>query len=579
MKSKAILGIIVAIAALFAMYLLWEWGFCRFYVGPDHMAIVTAKDGKDLPSGQILADRGQKGIWREPLGEGRHFLNPVSYEWKIVPVISIPPGKVGIVTAKDGKDLKPGEFLAKEGEKGIWKDVLGPGKYRLNPEGFDVTLADAINIPIGYVGVVTSLSGTKASDGQFALPGQKGVMHDILQPGLYYINQNAYKVDVLEIGLNQVSLTGKEGGQVLTKSKMEVQNAAMEQLASNVLAQQMQRRKDYLEKEQAEEKSFSSRSRSVVVGKTKKQEATKVAKKISLLSNDMSTFGLEQVVEFPSRDGFEIQLDMTVEFELQPGKIAEIMMKYGDLPAVVDKIIMPQIQSVSRLKGSSYRAQDFILGEGREKFQNDLKEALAAVLGKKDIVIHNSLIRRVDVPEQILVPIQDASLAVEQNLTNIARQNTARKQAELNTEESLIEQRRQQVMQETEKLVAEIKAQQEKSVAEIQANTELNVAQIAQQTANVRADVTRTIGQANATITSMIEGEKSRGFQLKVNAGGGPEAYNLLIFSEELNPELQMQVIHAGEGTLWTDLKNLGFGELGGAKILSSKKKSLHPMQ
>ncbi len=79
-------------------------------------------------------------------------------------------------------------------------------------------------------------------------------------------------------------------------------------------------------------------------------------------------------------------------------------------------------------------------------------------------IIHNALIRHVNVPDQILSPIQEASIAIEQDLTNKEKQNTARKQAELNTELGLIEQRREQVAQETEKLRAEIKADQERQV-------------------------------------------------------------------------------------------------------------------
>lgn len=566
MKKSIVIGILSLVLAGLALHLFWNWGFCRFYVNADQMAIVTSKEGDPLPAGRILAERGQKGIWRVPLGEGRYFLNPFVYDWKIVPIIVVPTGKVGIVTAKDGKDLAPGEFLAEPGEKGILKSVLGPGKYRLNPEGFNVALADAINVPIGYIGVVTSLSGRKSSDGEFAGPGEKGVRRDVLQPGLYYINPNAYKIDVLEIGLNQVSLTGREGGQVLTKNKVEAQNAAMEQLASNVLAKQGERRKDYLARQSGLADARLTREDKAGSGKKRKQLARAQAD----ANEGLNAFGLCQFVEFPSRDGFVIQLDMTVEFELSPDKIAGIMLKYGDLPAVVDTIIMPQIQSVSRLKGSSYRAQDFILGEGREKFQNDLKEALVAVLGKKDIKIHNSLIRHVDVPEQILRPIQQASLAVEQNLTNIARQNTAKKQAELNTEEALIEQRRQEVAQETEKLVAEIQADQEKRVAEIHAGTNLAVAAIARDTAAVRADIARAVGQADAQVVTMVDGEKARGFQMKVNAAGGADAYNLLTFGEQLNPSVDARVIYAGEGTLWTDLQNAGFGDLGGAKTLST---------
>jgi hypothetical protein len=53
---------------------------------------------------------------------------------------------------------------------------------------------------------------------------------------------------------------------------------------------------------------------------------------------------------------------------------------------------------------------------------------LAATLGEKKIVVHNALIRHVVVPDQILDPIQQASIAIEQNLTNKERQNTAKKE-------------------------------------------------------------------------------------------------------------------------------------------------------
>jgi len=257
-----------------------------------------------------------------------------------------------------------------------------------------------------------------------------------------------------------------------------------------------------------------------------------------------------------------------VEFELLPEQIAWIYQSYGDLPAVVDKIIMPQILSVSRLKGSAYRAKDFIVGEGREQFQNDLKETLARALGSKHIIIHNALIRHVNVPMQILDPIQQASIAVEQDLTNKEKQNTARKQAELNTEQSLIEQRREQVAQETEKLKAEIGADKEKQVAEIHAEAQKQVAEIRQQTAAVRAGKVRKLGQAQAEVVTMVEGEKAAGFALKAAALGDPQAYSLLELANALNPQVRVNILHAGDGTLWTDMEKADTGKLGGAKLL-----------
>ncbi|MEM4248565.1 MAG: SPFH domain-containing protein, partial [Candidatus Nanoarchaeia archaeon] len=420
-----------------------------------------------------------------PLAEGRHFRNPLFYEWKIVPAIKIPAGKVGIVTSKVGTELPAGEFLADKGQKGVWKRVLGPGVYRLNPLGYKIDIVDAISIPIGYVGVVTSLSGAKAPESSFANVGQKGVRADILQPGLYYVNNNAYKVDVIEVGLNQVSILGREGGRVITKGQMGMQNKAMEELQSNMLEQQKQKRQSYIDSEmmsqalQSEDSSsFTSRSRKKMPPQTDKQTQA-IVPKPGLKEGTITTLGLAQFVEFPSRDGFEIMLDMTLEFEFLPSKVAELYLRYGDLPAVVDKIIMPQILSVSRLKGSSYKAQDFIVGEGREKFQDELREALLNVLGEKDIKVHKSLIRHVHVPQDILDPIQQASIAIERNLTNIQKQETAKKQAELNTQETMIDQKKQEVMQETEKIVAEIGAKKEMQVASIRAQTEKKVAEIA----------------------------------------------------------------------------------------------------
>ena len=184
---------LAAPAAVLALALAaFVWFGCRISVGPGEMAIVTSKTGDALPPGAILAEPGQKGVQRVPLAEGRHFRNPITHDWRIVPVTTIPAGSVGVVTSKNGRELAPGEILAPDRDsKGVWKDVLGPGTYRLNPEGYDVKVMSAINIPIGYVGVVTSQAGRPAGEGLFAGPGEKGVMEKVLQPGLYYVNPRA----------------------------------------------------------------------------------------------------------------------------------------------------------------------------------------------------------------------------------------------------------------------------------------------------------------------------------------------------------------------------------------------------
>lgn len=563
MKAMA-LAIVGGIMSLVFLWGIWMWGFCRFYVAPDYMAIIIAKTGRSLPAGEILADKGQKGVWKDVLGEGRYFLNPILYEWQIKSAVKIDVGKIGIVTSKVGKELPAGEFLAEEGRKGIQKAVLGPGKYRINPYGYSIDVQDALQIPIGYAGVVTSLSGQGAGEGEFASIGQKGVLANVLQPGLYYINPKQYKVDILEIGANQISLLGSKG-QFLAEGEGEVVRTKRYE----TLGQRM-----VVESKVVQEKFREQREKQEMYKMALEEQAPQRVeyRKPSLPEAAPSIPPVIQFIEFPSKDGFDIRLDMTVEFEFLPENIASIFMNYGDLFQVVEKIILPQILSISRLKGSAYGAKDFIVGEGRERFQEELTDKLTETLDAKGIEVLSALIRHVVVPDEIRKPIQDASIAVERNLTNIEKQETAKKSAELNTEISLISQRREQVQQETQKLKAEIKAGEEKEVAQIHATTLKLVSEIEKQTAMIQAERTRKLGKAESDVICMIGLAEAEGFRLKVSALDDPRAYSLYEFTQTLPGDMKLVIAHTGPGTLWTDLDKSLAGELGGLKILQTEK-------
>jgi hypothetical protein len=580
-------GCLVGAAALVALALFgFIWTFCRVYVPAGYMAIVTAKTGKPLPSGRILAEPGEKGVQRVPLAEGRHFLNPINNDWRIVPVITVPAGSVGVVTSKTGKELAAGEILAPDDDsKGVWRRVLGPGTYRLNPEGYDVEVVNAINIPIGYAGVVTSLAGKPAPVGKFAGPGEKGVFEKILQPGLYYVNPRAYQVDVVEIGMNQVSIVGKSGTVVLTKAQSTSANGLAE-LQQNTLLTQNAKRADYMSRNadlgilNAEEaqlnlsqaplgsaaraKGAPKKTASVQqqggrpsYGRQQKgyRAPTPAAAKPPVQTSDSVAFGMNQFVQFPSSDGFAIMLDMTVEFELMPENISRIYMLYGDLPAVVSKIILPQILSVSRMKGSGYKAREFIDGEGRQKFQKEMTDELVKILGEKSILVRNAIVRHVEVPSDILQPIQDTSIAKEQDLTNKTQQETAKKQAKLNTELAMVDQRKRETEQETEKITATIAAEMRKDVAGIAADAQLKVAEINLNAAKIQAEISRTRGEAEAKAKFLVENEKALGAKRRADVFKDAGTLADLQFVDSLSPNLSIRVLHSGEGTLWTDLK------------------------
>ena len=583
MKNAVVFSCGVSAALVVAVFAL-IWATCRVYVPEGQMAIVTAKTGRPLPAGRILAEPGEKGVQRVPLAEGRHFLNPIVNDWKVVPATTIPAGSIGIVTSKTGKELAPGEILAPDDDsKGVWRRVLGPGTYRLNPEGYDIKTVSAINIPVGYVGVVTSLTGKPAGTGEFAGPGEKGVLEKILQPGLYYVNPRAYQVDVVEVGMNQVSIVGKSGTVVLTKAQSTSANGLAE-LQQNTLSAQSAKRASYMDANadlgilKAEDAAAASapgfsraassaeksrraapmkfqksdrRSRGEAAGKPLPAAKSAPQPQVS----DSVAFGMSQFVQFPSSDGFAIMLDMTVEFELMPEHISRIYMLYGDLPAVVSKIILPQILSVSRMKGSGYKAREFIDGEGRQKFQKEMTDELIKILGEKKILVRNAIVRHVEVPPDILQPIQETSVAKEQDLTNQTEQNTAKKQALLNTELAMVDQLKRETEQETEKITATIAANMKKDVAAIAAAAQLKVAEINLEAAKVRAEITRTKGEAEAKAKFLVANEEALGAKRRAAVFKTPGTLADLDFVKNLNPEVSIRVLHAGEGTLWTDMK------------------------
>ncbi len=248
-------------------------------------------------------------------------------------------------------------------------------------------------------------------------------------------------------------------------------------------------------------------------------------------------------------------LDMTVEFELMPENISRIYMLYGDLPAVVSKIILPQILSVSRMKGSGYKAREFIDGEGRQKFQKEMMDELVKILGEKSILVRNAIVRHVEVPSDILQPIQETSIAKEQDLTNKTQQETAKKQAKLNTELAMVEQRTRETEQETEKITATIAAEMRKDVAGIAADAQLRVAEINLDTAKIRAEIVRIGGEAEAKAKFLVANEQALGAKRRAEVFKTPATLADLQFVESLGPDLSIRVLHAGEGTLWTDLK------------------------
>ena len=202
------------LAVLLFLFFTYSYFFCRVDVPPGRMVVVTQKTGSPPPgwdNTQVLVPEGYRGIWEEPLAPGRHYLYPYAgliwYSFESYEIPQIPVGKVGVVTARGGKSLPPDRILAQRDEKGTWRQVLGPGWHLLNPRGYDIDIINEVQIEPGYVGVLTAQEGTLPDQGRLSNEGERGVRAITLPPGRYYVNPREFQVDVFEIGFRQI-MTG-----------------------------------------------------------------------------------------------------------------------------------------------------------------------------------------------------------------------------------------------------------------------------------------------------------------------------------------------------------------------------------
>ncbi|WP_179405395.1 SPFH domain-containing protein [Burkholderia guangdongensis] len=148
------LAVPLAIAALF-----WVAGIIR-YIPNDRIGVVeklwslrgSVKTG-------LLALQGEAGFQPELRRGGFHFFAPFQYRVHIYSMVSVTQGKIGYVFARDGRDLPAGQtladnsavsdfrdvsaFLAGGGEKGPQRKVLREGTHIINPALFVVMTEEA----------------------------------------------------------------------------------------------------------------------------------------------------------------------------------------------------------------------------------------------------------------------------------------------------------------------------------------------------------------------------------------------------------------------------------------------------
>ena len=125
-------------------------------VQENMVGIVTTLDGEPLSKDQIAGEKieghnnfqdfdaflssdGNRGLQTQVIQAGSYNLNPWAVQIEEVQMTEIPIGHCGVVISyvgADGVDVTGAGFkhgnLVSKGQKGVWAEPLGPGKYAIN---------------------------------------------------------------------------------------------------------------------------------------------------------------------------------------------------------------------------------------------------------------------------------------------------------------------------------------------------------------------------------------------------------------------------------------------------------------
>lgn len=520
-KIKSRVGMAVpAFLLLVAGYETFEWTFNRVYV-PEGFSLVMRYKGPPLPflpgnrppaaPGQFakVDENGRPleiGILKDMLGPGRHFRWIGWWETRVVADTIVKPGEVAVVSSKMGKDLTNNAFLVdgdldKTESKGILRQVFAPGTYRINEYAYTVEVIQEKTIQsgaqtkhAGWVSIPTGYVGvvTNLTD-NIATNAVAGIQDKVLQPGLYPVNPNEQHIDIIGVGYAEKSIK------------------------SNLVS----------------------------------REGIPVLDE----SGEPSVMDDDSGIAFPSNDGFKIHMDFTAVWGIMPEQAAAVIRDFGNLDAVEMKVIVPQIESICRNKGSSLGAVDLLVGNTRQKFQEDVSNSFEQVLQDKGLTLLHGFVRNIHIPQEVRTPIQQKFVADELKLTRDQELLTARTEATLREAEKTVDLETERVEAETMKMVAQAIAEGNKKAEETRAETIKKVAVIARKTAELEAEASVTLGKAKASSKQLETEAKSELFKLAVDSFGSGSAYNQWVFATGLPEDVELNLFYAGEGTLWTDLK------------------------
>ena len=460
------------------------WFVLRVEVNADEFLVLINKTGQTLPAD--LQDE---------------------YDDQVV----LYPALVAAIAKQSGRN----EEYVQTHYKGIRYDVLREGRYFPNPYSFKTVKQRSTIIGPGEMGVLIRKYGAPLPNPKTVatLPDERGPVAEILRPGRHNINLLAYDVQkfpAIQIAPGHVGVvTILSGNDPVTPNTYTVNPGEI-----GVQRQTLEPGLEYY------------------------NPFLKHIEIVDVRSHKYDMFG-DDAIHFPSNDRFTITIEGTIEWALRPDKVAEITVAYGDVRDILDKIILPNARSISRIQGSKLLAREFISGKSRSAFQERFFTELHGECWKQGLDIRAALVRDIVPPPEIAGPISQREQADQE------MQRSTNQMEEAKSEALLVEQRE---MQDQNRLIGDARrqvvtltkeAEQRKGVAVTQAHRQLEVAKLALEAAEKEAAAIRARGEAEANVVLFEYQARAEPLARAVQAFGDGATYARQFFLQRVAPAIK----------------------------------------
>ena len=513
--------------------------FGMVIVPEDRLGLVTKKfvlfgDNKELPNGKIIATKGEAGYQAQTLAPGLYFgMWFWQYDITMQPFTIVEQGMIGLVMAKDGREIPTGHILARKvvsdnyqdaeaflqngGQKGRQSNYITAGSYRINTFLFDVTMVAMTQIHDNMVGIITTLDGEPIAAGQIAgrvvaghnsfqdmdafldKGGFKGLQSQVILAGSYNLNPWAVQVEetyMTEIPIGNVgvviSFFGDEGqdtsgvdfrhGNIVNKGEKGVWNEPLGpgKYPINKFTMRVE---------------LVPTTNLVLNWASARTESHQLDKHLSTIT-------------VRSKDGFPFNLDVSQIIHVPSNEAPKVIARFGNMNNLVSQVLEPTIGNYFR---NSAQDSDVIafLGARKER-QESAKNHIRKVLEEYNVNAVDTLIGDITPPESLMKTLTDRKIAEEQKFT-FETQQKAQEQRQGMEKETAIADMQKEI----------VKAQQSVEIADRTAD----------------AEVKRTQGEASS-IKLKVDAESQA---LKVRAQAESEAVKMRAQADAESVKLRAQ--------------------------------------